>query len=150
MYELVDSEFLFEYLFQNTYKFIFRSTIGTIKNAWKYEKARMLKKNRNILSFKNQLVSGFVKGLFITFEGGEGTGKSTQSKLLYNNLLNKDIDVLLTREPGGSKEAEEIRNILIKGDINKSDPITESLLHNAARREHIKNIIKPENTFILS
>ena len=84
-----------------------------------------------------------LKGLFITFEGGEGTGKSTQSKLLYNNLLNKDIDVLLTREPGGSKEAEEIRNILIKGDINKWDPITESLLHNAARREHIKNIIKP-------
>ena len=84
-----------------------------------------------------------LQGLFITFEGGEGTGKSTQSKLLYDYLKSKTTDVILTREPGGCKESENIRNLLVKGNINKWDPITESLLHNAARREHIKNIIKP-------
>ena len=84
-----------------------------------------------------------LEGLFITFEGGEGTGKSTQSKLLYEYLKNKTTDVILTREPGGCTESEIIRNLLVKGNINKWDPITESLLHNAARREHIKNIIKP-------
>ena len=50
---------------------------------------------------------------------------------------------ILTREPGGCIESENIRNLLVKGNINKWDPITESLLHNAARREHIKNVIKP-------
>ena len=84
-----------------------------------------------------------LQGLLITFEGGEGTGKSTQSKLLYDYLKNKTKDVILTREPGGCTESENIRNLLVKGNINKWDPITESLLHNAARREHIKNIIKP-------
>ena len=84
-----------------------------------------------------------LQGLLITFEGGEGTGKSTQSKLLYDYLKSKTTDVILTREPGGCTESENIRNLLIKGNINKWDPITESLLHNAARREHIKNIIKP-------
>ena len=84
-----------------------------------------------------------LQGIFITFEGGEGTGKSTQSKLLYEHLINKNINTILTREPGGCLESEEIRNILIKGNINKWDPITESLLHNAARREHIIKIIKP-------
>ena len=84
-----------------------------------------------------------ILGLLITFEGGEGTGKSTQSKLLYDYLKNKTKDVILTREPGGCTESENIRNLLVKGNINKWDPITESLLHNAARREHIKNIIKP-------
>ena len=84
-----------------------------------------------------------LQGLLITFEGGEGTGKSTQSKLLYDYLKSKTTDVILTREPGGCTESENIRNLLIKGNINKWDPITESLLHNAARREHVKNIIKP-------
>ena len=84
-----------------------------------------------------------LQGLLITFEGGEGTVKSTQSKLLYDYLKSKTTDVILTREPGGCKESENIRNLLVKGNINKWDPITESLLHNAARREHIKNIIKP-------
>ena len=83
------------------------------------------------------------KGTFITFEGGEGTGKSTQSKLLYEYLISKNINTILTREPGGCLESEEIRNILVKGNLDKWDPITESLLHNAARREHIIKIIKP-------
>jgi len=83
------------------------------------------------------------KGFFITFEGGEGTGKSTQSKVLYDYLNKKNINSILTREPGGCIESEEIRNLLVNGEINKWDPITEALLHNAARREHIKQIIKP-------
>ena len=92
------------------------------------------------------------KGLFFTFEGGEGTGKSTQSKLLYDYLINKNINSILTREPGGCIESEEIRNLLINGEINKWDPITETLLHNAARREHIKKVIKPalfENKIVI-
>ena len=83
------------------------------------------------------------KGFFITFEGGEGTGKSTQSKGLYDYLNKKNINSILTREPGGCVESEEIRNLLVNGEISKWDPITEALLHNAARREHIKQIIKP-------
>ena len=93
-----------------------------------------------------------LKGIFITFEGGEGTGKSTQSKLLYKYLINKNINTVLTREPGGCLESEEIRNILIKGNLDKWDPITESLLHNAARREHIMKVIKPallENKIVI-
>ena len=68
-----------------------------------------------------------LQGLLITFEGGEGTGKSTQSKLLYDYLKSKTKDVILTREPGGCIESENIRNLLVKGNINKWDPITESL-----------------------
>ena len=67
------------------------------------------------------------KGYFISFEGGEGTGKSTQAKILYNYLITKNIDVILTREPGGCEEAEEIRNLLINGSIDKWDGITEAL-----------------------
>ena len=59
------------------------------------------------------------KGVFITFEGGEGTGKSTQSKLLYDYFNKKNINSILTREPGGCKESEEIRNLLVNGEINK-------------------------------
>lgn len=92
------------------------------------------------------------KGYFISFEGGEGTGKSTQAKLLYEYLINKNIEAVLTREPGGCVEAEEIRNLIIHGSKDKWDGITESLLHNAARREHMKKIIKPsllKNKFVI-
>ena len=83
------------------------------------------------------------KRFFITFEGGEGTGKSTQAKMLYEYLLSNNIETVLTREPGGCKESEVIRQLLVKGSIDKWDSITEALLHNAARREHIKRVIKP-------
>ena len=83
------------------------------------------------------------KRFFITFEGGEGTGKSTQAKMLYEYLLSNNIETVLTREPGGCKESEAIRQLLVKGSIDKWDSITEALLHNAARREHIKRVIKP-------
>ena len=84
------------------------------------------------------------KGTFIVFEGGEGTGKTTQAKILQDQLNTNNILTILTREPGGTKESEEIRKILINGKINKWDGISETLLHYAARREHIKKKIIPE------
>ena len=83
------------------------------------------------------------KGFFITLEGCEGTGKSTQAKKIYNYIKNKNIKVILTREPGGCNEAELIRNILVQGEINKWDGISECFLHNAARRMHMKKVIIP-------
>lgn len=80
---------------------------------------------------------------FITFEGIEGCGKSTQTKKLSEFLLKKKIPSILTREPGGTRVAEEIRNILVNGEIDKLDSTTEVLLNFAARRDHIKKLIKP-------
>lgn len=83
------------------------------------------------------------RGRFITFEGGEGVGKSTQVKILGEKLKENGVDVVLTREPGGSSGAEEIRNLLVKGGTDKWHPMTEALLHNAARAEHLNRTIKP-------
>ncbi len=84
-----------------------------------------------------------MKYKFITFEGVEGCGKSTQSKLLFEFLQAKNIQTILTREPGGTKTAEEIRSILINGEVNKLDGISETLLNFAARRDHVEKLIKP-------
>ena len=83
------------------------------------------------------------KGIFISFEGGEGVGKSTQIDLLKKNLENNQFNVVSTREPGGTKEAEELRKSLLSGDKNAWDPFSESLIFNAIRREHINKIILP-------
>lgn len=83
------------------------------------------------------------KGLFITFEGGEGTGKSTQIKLFADYLAREGIPYLLTREPGGSEGAEEIRSLLLKGSVDKWDKMTEMLLFTAARRDHLVKKIWP-------
>ena len=88
------------------------------------------------------------KSFFIVFEGVEGCGKSYQSKRLYSNLKKKSIHPILTREPGGTKSAELIRNLILKDYFNKStkekfDKYTDTLLYLAARNEHIKNVIKP-------
>lgn len=83
------------------------------------------------------------KGFFITFEGGEGSGKTTQSELLYNNLKQKGLNVTRTREPGGTILAESIREILLKGEKDKMSSLTELYLFAAARRDHIDNIIEP-------
>ena len=77
---------------------------------------------------------------FITFEGGEGSGKTTQIKILKKKLL-KYGDVVTTREPGGSPNAEIIRDLLVKGEKNRWSVITELLLINAARKDHLENII---------
>jgi dTMP kinase len=88
------------------------------------------------------------KPFFIVFEGVEGCGKSFQSKKLLNNLKKKKLKVLLTREPGGTKSAELIRNLILKDYFNKDnkekfDRYTDTLLYLAARNEHITNKIKP-------
>lgn len=84
-----------------------------------------------------------LKGKFITFEGGEGVGKSTQSKLLVEELNKKGIKAVWTREPGGCDDAEEIRNLIVSGSANRWDGITELLLIYAARRVHTEKKIKP-------
>ena len=79
---------------------------------------------------------------FITFEGGEGSGKSTQIKILKNKL-SKKYKVITTREPGGTKEAELIRSLLVKGKSNKWSGTTEVLLNFTARKDHVDKIILP-------
>ena len=81
-------------------------------------------------------------GLFITFEGGEGSGKTTQIRLLAQALESMGKSVLLTREPGGSEGAEKIRPLLVSGNANW-DALTEVLLFSAARRDHLVNKIWP-------
>jgi dTMP kinase len=82
-------------------------------------------------------------GRFITLEGGEGTGKSTQVKRLKAALEAKGLKVLTTREPGGSPGAEEIRKLLVEGEPGRWNPITETLLAYAARADHVARIIGP-------
>ena len=83
-----------------------------------------------------------IKPRFISFEGGEGAGKSTQIKLLAKKLA-KYGDVVTTREPGGTIEAEIIRNLLVKGKKNKWSGVVETLLLYAARKDHIDKVIAP-------
>lgn len=83
------------------------------------------------------------RGRFITLEGGEGAGKSTQVELLAAALSRAGIPVLPTREPGGSQGAEEIRELLIHGAPGRWDAMTEALLHFAARREHLLHQVWP-------
>ena len=88
------------------------------------------------------------KPFFIVFEGVEGCGKSYQSKKLLRFLKKKKIPSILTREPGGTKSAEMIRNLILKDYFNKSskdkfDKYTDTLLYLAARNEHVKNKIFP-------
>jgi dTMP kinase len=80
---------------------------------------------------------------FITLEGGEGAGKSTQAKKLEAALASRGIASLLTREPGGSPGAEAIRKMLVQGQRDKWDPETETLLVFAARADHVARRIKP-------
>ena len=84
----------------------------------------------------------------IVFEGIEGSGKSYQSKKLLSNLKKKKFPTILTREPGGTKSAELIRNLILKDYFNKDnkekfDKYTDTLLYLAARNEHIKTKIRP-------
>lgn len=80
---------------------------------------------------------------FITFEGGEGSGKTTIIKMLVEEIKAKGIDVLVSREPGGSKISEEIRNIILNVNNKNMDYMTEALLYAAARRQHLKEIVWP-------
>lgn len=82
-------------------------------------------------------------GKFITVEGGEGAGKSTQVRRLVEALGRTGIDALATREPGGSSGAEAIRGLLLNGETERWDAIGETLLFFAARRDHINRTIRP-------
>lgn len=82
-------------------------------------------------------------GRFISLEGGEGAGKSTQANKLKKYLESKGKEVVLTREPGGSLGAEELRNLLVSGKEDRWDPISETLILYAARREHWVKTIQP-------
>jgi dTMP kinase len=82
-------------------------------------------------------------GRFITFEGGEGAGKSTQAKLLADRLLTAGIRSILTREPGGSTFAEQVRDFVLSTTTAGHSPLAEALLFYAARTDHLEKVIRP-------
>ncbi|WP_271950139.1 dTMP kinase [Ruegeria faecimaris] len=82
-------------------------------------------------------------GLFLTFEGIDGSGKSSQARMLAEHLRELGHDVVLTREPGGSDGAEEIRRLVLEGDPDRWSAETEILLFTAARRDHLERTIEP-------
>ena len=92
------------------------------------------------------------RGRFITFEGGEGVGKSTQIKRLSEFLVSQDVPHLMTREPGGSPGAEEIRNLVVQGEPGRWSVTSETLLLFAARHDLLESLIRPaltEGTWVL-
>ncbi|MCA2009878.1 dTMP kinase [Cereibacter sphaeroides] len=88
-------------------------------------------------------MTGTGRGIFVTFEGIDGSGKSTQARLLAEALRAAGHDVVLTREPGGSPGAEEIRRLVLEGDPDRWSAETEILLFTAARRDHLERTIEP-------
>jgi dTMP kinase len=91
------------------------------------------------------------RGKFITFEGGEGVGKSTQAKRLAERIKRNDIPVIVTREPGGTPVGEDVRGLILKD--RPKDPVTELLLFAAARAEHMTSVIRPaldEGAWVIS
>jgi dTMP kinase len=91
------------------------------------------------------------RGKFITFEGGEGAGKSTQAKRLAERLERLNIAVVVTREPGGTPVGEDVRDLILKD--RPTDPVTELLLFAAARAEHMTAVIRPaldDGTWVIS
>lgn len=90
-------------------------------------------------------LAGVERGCFITLEGGEGAGKSTQIKLLADGLRRALVgpEVIVTREPGGSAGAEQIRRLLVTGEPGRWSPVAETILHFSARRDHCDRTIWP-------
>ena len=83
------------------------------------------------------------RGRFITLEGGEGAGKTVQAARLRDMLEARGVGTVLTREPGGSPGAEEIRRLLVSGPVERWEPLAEAMLHAAARRDHLLHTIEP-------
>ncbi|WP_296613255.1 dTMP kinase [Sphingomonas sp.] len=83
------------------------------------------------------------RGKFLSIEGGEGAGKSTQVRRLADELRARGLDVIVTREPGGSEGGEAIRNLLMQGDVKRWSSHTEALLFAAARADHVEKVIQP-------
>lgn len=88
-------------------------------------------------------MAGVDRGKFIVFEGGDGSGKTTQARLLAETIAAEGVPVILTREPGGCRTAEAIREVLVGPKANGMLPDTEVLLHVAARLEHVRHVIEP-------
>ena len=84
-----------------------------------------------------------MRGVFISFEGPDGSGKTTQIRLLSEYLKEKGYDVLMTREPGGTRISEDIRKIILDPENIEMDDMTEALLYAAARAQHVAQLIKP-------
>ena len=82
-------------------------------------------------------------GKFITFEGGEGGGKSTQAARMAGYLRGKGLEVIETREPGGTPQGEDLRDLLVQGDPDRWSALSELLLLTAARVEHVNRLIEP-------
>ena len=82
-------------------------------------------------------------GIFITLEGPDGAGKSTQAHQLADRLTRTGLDVVLTREPGGTKLGERIRAILLDASAESHDALSDALLFNAARSRHVREVIRP-------
>lgn len=82
-------------------------------------------------------------GMFITFEGPDGSGKTTQIKLLERYFKQKGYDILITREPGGTDISEQIRRVILDKNNTEMDRITEALLYSASRAQHVAEVIKP-------
>ncbi|HEX7693167.1 MAG TPA: dTMP kinase [Sphingomonas sp.] len=83
------------------------------------------------------------RGKFLSVEGGEGAGKSTQVRRLAETLRARGLEVIVTREPGGSEGAEAIRDLLMQGDVQRWSAHTEALLFAAARADHVEKVIQP-------
>jgi dTMP kinase len=83
------------------------------------------------------------RGRFITFEGGEGAGKSTQAALLSERLRQRGLEVVQTREPGGSPGAEALRGLVVEGAADRWSPMAETLIMFAARADHVQRVIRP-------
>ena len=81
--------------------------------------------------------------MFITFEGGEGSGKSTQIRRLAERLRKAGRDIVMTREPGGTPEAEAVRTLLVSGDVARWTANSEALLNYAAREQHVVQVVRP-------
>lgn len=84
-----------------------------------------------------------MRGLFITIEGGDGSGKSTQLNLLKAYFENKDFEIIMTREPGGTNISEEIRKIILNTNYMEMSDMTEALLYAASRAQHVEELILP-------
>jgi dTMP kinase len=84
-----------------------------------------------------------MSGIFMTFEGGEGSGKSTQLQRLGARLAAEGRKVVMTREPGGTPQAESVRSLLVSGDVARWSPKAEALLNYAARDSHLEQVIRP-------
>jgi dTMP kinase len=84
-----------------------------------------------------------MNGIFISFEGIEGTGKTIQSRLLCENLVKKGYEVILTEEPGGTRIGLKIRDVVLAVENKEMTPVTELLLYNASRAQHINEVILP-------